>query len=332
MFNYRKDIREFMEKNNIEDNLDISKPIEILGILRIDKIDKFHWKVRIRGPKESFYKNGIFSVTIDFPEDFPKRKPDVRIVEKIYHLNVSPTNGHISIGFLNQWIPSPIIAELLVGIYLAFAGPQDPENPYSIDQSREFKTNLGEFARKADEWTLKFAPFSNYDLVLINEMNFYKMEKLMEKKEDKKINELEEKLNQMKQEIINLKQENLRLKKIENDYNASKLEVLELHKDLRTKEKELKELKSKLPFELNKDETLLTIIFISLDQKLHYSLLCKNTSRFNTIENILYEKFPEYRKTENYFISNGRTINKSMTLEENKIKSSDVIILNPYVA
>ena len=108
--------------------------------------------------------------------------------------------------------------------------------------------------------------------------------------------------------------------------------MLELHKDLRTKEKELKELKSKLSFELNKDETLLTIIFISLDQKLHYSLLCKNTSRFNTIENILYEKFPEYRKTENYFISEGRTINKSMTLEENKIKSSDVIILNPYVA
>ena len=332
MRKFRKDIREFMEKNNIEDNLDISKPIEILGILRIDKIDKLHWKVRIRGPKESFYKNGIFSVTIDFPEDFPKRKPEVKIVEKIYHLNVSPTTGHISIGFLNRWIPSPIIAELLVGIYLAFAGPQDPGDSYSRDRAIEFETNLALFASKADEWTLKFAPFSNYDLVLINEMNFYKMEKLMEKKEDKKINELEEKLNQMKEEIINLKQENLRLKKIENDYNASKLEVLELHKDLRTKEKELKELKSKLPFELNKDETLLTIIFISLDQKLHYSLLCKNTSRFNTIENILYEKFPEYRKTENYFISNGRTINKSMTLEENKIKSSDVIILNPYVA
>ena len=136
----------------------------------------------------------------------------------------------------------------------------------------------------------------------------------------------------MKEEIINLKQENLRLKKIENDYNASKLEVLELHEELRKKEKELKELKSKLPFELNKDETLLTIIFISLDQKLHYSLLCKNTSRFNTIENILYEKFPEYRKTENYFISEGRTINKSMTLEENKIKLNDIIILNPYDA
>ena len=50
----------------------------------------------------------------------------------------------------------------------------------------EFKTNPQEFARKADEWTLKFAPYSNYDLVLINEMNFYKMENLMKKKRTKK--------------------------------------------------------------------------------------------------------------------------------------------------
>ena len=153
MIIYRKDIRDFMAKNNIEDNLNISKPIEILGILKIDKIDKLHWKVRIRGPKESFYKNGIFSVTIDFPEDFPKGRPEVRIVEPIYHLNVSPRDGHISIVFLNAWIksPSPIIAELLVGIYLAFAGPQNPESCYDEALAYEFETNPQEFARKADE-------------------------------------------------------------------------------------------------------------------------------------------------------------------------------------
>ena len=46
------------------------------------------------------------------------------------------------------------------------------------------------------------------------------------------------------------------------------------------------------------------------------------------IENILYDKYPEYAEKENYFICNGIRINKNKTIEQNNIKYSDVIILN----
>ena len=99
---------------------------------------------------------------------------------------------------------------------------------------------------------------------------------------------------------------------------------------LENKENEIKELKSNLPFEIFEKEKLLTVIFNSADQKMHYSLICKNTDVFNRVENSLYNIYPEYKESENYFTSNGIKINKCKTLEENNIKFSDVITLYKY--
>ena len=96
------------------------------------------------------------------------------------------------------------------------------------------------------------------------------------------------------------------------------------------KDKELKELKSKLPFDLKKDEKLMTIIFLSVDEDIHYSLICKNTDRFNQIEKLLYDKYPEYQYSENYFTVNGKGIIKSETMEQNNIKFSDIILLKKF--
>ena len=43
---------------------------------------------------------------------------------------------------------------------------------------------------------------------------------------------------------------------------------------------------------------------------------------------MLYRKFPEYKETENYFLVNGKKINKYKTIEENNIKNNDVLTLN----
>ena len=70
------------------------------------------------------------------------------------------------------------------------------------------------------------------------------------------------------------------------------------------------------------------VIFQSVDSQLHYAIICKNTDRFNMIENLLYDKYPEYIEKENFFICNGIKINKSKTMEQNNIKYSDIIVLN----
>ena len=57
------------------------------------------------------------------------------------------------------------------------------------------------------------------------------------------------------------------------------------------------------------------VIFQSVDSKIHQAIIYKNTDRFNMIENILYDKYPEYIEKENYFIVNRIKINKNKTIE-----------------
>ena len=128
------------------------------------------------------------------------------------------------------------------------------------------------------------------------------------KEKEKKIEVLEKKLNECKEtnekllleknETENLKEENDNFKKY---------------------------------FKIGENEKLIRIIFQSTDQKIiDYVLICKNTDIFANIEQILYNKYPEYKDSENYFTSNGIKINKNRTLEDNKIKTNDIILLNKF--
>ena len=76
---------------------------------------------------------------------------------------------------------------------------------------------------------------------------------------------------------------------------------------------------------------LIPVIFQSIDQKITYAIICRKTDKFNIIENILYEKFPEIEENENYennFKINGRKVLKSRTMAQNKINYSDIIVIN----
>ena len=48
------------------------------------------------------------------------------------------------------------------------------------------------------------------------------------------------------------------------------------------------------------------------------------------IENMIYEKYPEYLETENYFTLNGKKINIKKSIEDNNIQYGDVILLNIF--
>ena len=148
-------------------------------------------------------------------------------------------------------------------------------------------------------------------------------EKLTKELKDLK-NELNEMTSKEKQEK-NIKEINDLTK---GDSRNEKL--VELIEKLEGKEKEIKEIKSRFPFELSEGEKLISIIMVSTDQKIHHSFICKNTDKFTKIEHLLYEIYPEYLETDNYFILNGNKINKYKTLEENKIKNSDIITLFQY--
>ena len=79
---------------------------------------------------------------------------------------------------------------------------------------------------------------------------------------------------------------------------------------------------------INPGEEIMAIHFISTDAKINYALPCKNTDIFVKLEEKLYDEYPQYKEFNNFFTVGGHTIKRFKSLEDNKVKSSDIIILN----
>ena len=122
-----------------------------------DKNNVFKWKISLVGPSDTPYAGGMFFLSVDFPEGYPNSKPEVKFINKIYHLNVSDYDGHICISTLNHWKPKTPMVDVISAIFALFYD-QNPDSPYSSTMANEYSTNRKEFDRKAREWTQKYAP------------------------------------------------------------------------------------------------------------------------------------------------------------------------------
>ena len=133
-------------------------PIVALGcsVGLINPDDPFHWKISLMGPQDTPYAGGMFFLTADFPDDYPNGKPEVKFINKIYHLNVSPSNGHVCVSTLNDWKPRTPFSDIIASIFALFYN-QNPYSAYNNAQAEEFKNNRAEFDRKAREWTQQYA-------------------------------------------------------------------------------------------------------------------------------------------------------------------------------
>ena len=176
---------------------------------------------------------------------------------------------------------------------------------------------------------------------IYNESSIIQKDKIIldhEKKEEidniNKIKELEKKVktleNNIKEMEIKLKEKekiinegNLNLNKQINGNQSSSNSNFQVNR-ISELENEIKQLKSYI---LSPGEKLIYIKFISVDQTINFSTVAKTNDKFTKIESIVYNNYPDYEEYENYFLVNGRKINKNKTIEENSIKDKDVLTL-----
>ena len=148
-------------------------------------------------------------------------------------------------------------------------------------------------------------------------------------KENKKNSNLSIENANLKQQIAQLKSQLANnLQNMNNIQNNSNDKLINL---LSKKEEQINELKEKIkryPLILEKNERLMAIIFYSVDQKVHYPMICKNTDTIHKLEEKLYEEYPNLSERENYFLCKGGLINKFQSFEKMKIKNGDIIVLN----
>ena len=75
-------------------------------------------------------------------------------------------------------------------------------------------------------------------------------------------------------------------------------------------------------------ETIIAVNFVNTSLNINYPMACKITDIFSKVEDKLYQEFPELKHKNYYFISNGKVIDRSLTFEQNKIKTGNTILIN----
>ena len=155
--------------------------------------------------------------------------------------------------------------------------------------------------------------------------NLIKENKKIEKECKDKIKEYEKKFikEEKKGEIIELKQFNENNTKIINVLNKT---IKQKDSEIDRLKKEMIDLKNNL---INKSD-MMCVHFSSSNGEINYSIPCVNSDIFEEIERKLYKEYPKYRETNNIFLYNGSSINRLKTIEENKIKSGELILLNVF--
>ena len=158
-------------------------------------------------------------------------------------------------------------------------------------------------------------------------------EKIIKLKDE--INNLQNKLQKANKTIDQLNQENnliqKKLSNIKNDYNNNQIQ--NLNNIIASKQKEIEELKKELDKVSNKNqyvkyEDIRMLQFISGDGIINnYPIKCLISETFAEVEERLYQKFPEFRETNNTFISNGNDIKRFKKISENNIKEGSPIQL-----
>ena len=167
---------------------------------------------------------------------------------------------------------------------------------------------------------------------LLNEVDKYKNENEQLKN---KINQLETDNNRLDNDLKKANKIIDGLNKKQNEEEESKYIILSLNETIKDQEKKINELKTQLNTNVNikkfvnsfNFDDIIVVHFISMDQKINCALKCLKTDTFAEVEEKLYQKYDEYRESNNNFIANGKMILRFKKISDNEIHDGDKIQL-----
>lgn len=151
------------------------------------------------------------------------------------------------------------------------------------------------------------------------------------KKTEEENKRLNSELIEGKNEISRLNNELIKEKNNNEKLNQKIVEINEekekLLKELKEKDIIIEDLKSRYPFPILQGEKLMTVNFVSYDDKIHYSIICKNSDPFIRLEKLLYEKYPCFSNSEYNFFVNDNKVTKDKSLDFNNINDNEIILI-----
>ncbi|ORX43775.1 UBC-like protein, partial [Piromyces finnis] len=86
----------------------------------------YHWKAKISGLKGTSWEGGIFSIEMNFNEEYDSVPPKIIFLTVPFHPNIDMTTGKPCVDFLDNdeiWKPGTTITGILQSMQLLLAEP-----------------------------------------------------------------------------------------------------------------------------------------------------------------------------------------------------------------
>ncbi|KAI1729165.1 ubiquitin-conjugating enzyme domain-containing protein [Ditylenchus destructor] len=131
---------------------------------------------RIKGPPDSPYEDGCFTLDIKIPHEYPFKPPKVKFMTKIWHPNISSQTGAVCLDILkDQWAASMTLRTVLLSLQSLLALPE-PMDPQDAVVAKQCLSDAALFQNTARFWSQHYAKSpGEKDLEMVK-----KYEKLME--------------------------------------------------------------------------------------------------------------------------------------------------------
>ena len=101
----------------------------------------FVWNAVVFGPEDTPWEDGVFKLTMTFPDEYPHKPPLVKFVTSVFHPNVYK-NGNICLDILqNQWTKVLDVNSVLLSIRSLLPDP-NPSSPANAEAARLYKDKL----------------------------------------------------------------------------------------------------------------------------------------------------------------------------------------------
>lgn len=119
--------------------------------------DYSHWKACIKGPSDTPYEGGLFTIDIIIPSQYPFAPPKMKFDTKVWHPNISSQTGAICLDILKaEWSPALTIRTALISLQALLSTPE-PDDPQDAVVANQFRTHHAAYEKQAKEWTQNYA-------------------------------------------------------------------------------------------------------------------------------------------------------------------------------
>lgn len=106
--------------------------------------DLFTWECVIFGPEDTPWEGGCFKFTMKFPDEYPRKPPNVHVDTFVFHPNFY-VDGRICLDILqNQWSPIFDVKAILISIQSLLTDP-NPSSPANAEAAKLYNNNREEY-------------------------------------------------------------------------------------------------------------------------------------------------------------------------------------------